>query len=105
MSKPPNFGLACIVTVAPITLLYLGMVVASMFTEMSGKMEIMNVQAVSIPGAALTVIVGAFVFLPKIVAGPDRLKRTGLWLGHAALCTLLSIVLLVVCTFLMIVLG
>lgn len=105
MAKPPNFSLAFVITAALIAFLYLGMVVMSMFTEMSGKMEMMNVQAMSIPSAALTIIVGALVFLPKIVAGPDRLKRAGLWLGHLVLCTTLSIVLLVLGTFLVIGLG
>jgi|GEM_PF-3960190 len=105
MAKPPSFSIACMSTVIPIAFLYLGTVVMAMFTDVSGKMEMMSVQAMFVPGAALTIVVGVLVFMPKIVAGPDRLIRTGLWLGHLALCTMLSIVLLVCGTFVVLLIG
>lgn len=105
MAKPPRFSLACVSTVCPVAFLYLGMVVVSMFTETSGKMEIMSVWSMAIPGAALTIIIGALVFLPGIVAGPDRLQSTGLWGAHLLLCTCISFVIMIICTLLVIGLG
>lgn len=96
MAETPSFNKALVWTLLPIALGYTGMVLMTMSTDHSGKMQMMNIIATLVPATLFAFLAGLAVFLPAIIAGPERGRRFGLWVAHMTLSTLASIVMMVV---------